>query len=84
MKDALGHGSNPQGLMVAHQTGVRKAIGFKVEKHLAFSGRTAAGQRNLATGNVWGKVAGGKRRAVAEKIAMGARIDKPNSRIRIR
>ena len=44
MKDALGHGSNPQGLMVAHQTGVRKAIGFKVEKHLAFSGRTAAGQ----------------------------------------
>lgn len=85
MKDVLGHGSNPHGLMMAHQTGVRKAIGgYKVEKHVAFTGRTAAGQRNLTTGNIWSKVAAGKRRAVAEKIAMGARIDNPNSKIRIR
>ncbi len=77
MKDPLGHGSNGKGAFgpAKHQ--------FKVEKHIAFHGQTAAGQKVATTGNVWQKVGGG-RRAVAEKIAMGARIDNPNSRIRIR
>ncbi len=84
MKDAQGHGSEPRGITQAHQSGVRKAVGLKVEKHAAFGVRTAAGQRVTTSGNVWAKVASGKRRAVAEKIAMGARIDNPNSLVRIR
>ena len=78
MKDALGHGS------AAHNTGIRKAVGLKVEKHVAYGGRTAAGQRIVTTGNVWQKVVTGKRRAVAERIAQLQRIDNPNSLIRIR
>ena len=82
MKDAKGHGSDPHGLSYAHQTGVRKAVGgLKVEKHVAYGGRTAAGQRVVTTGNVWQKVSGPKRRAVAERIAMHARIDNPNPEI---
>jgi len=85
MKDELGHGSDPHGLTVAHQTSVRKAVGkLRVERHIAFVGRTAAGQVKTNTGNVWQKVAGPKRRAVAEKIAMGARIDNPNNMVRLR
>lgn len=78
MKDPLGHGSNGRGAFKSptHQ--------LKVERHIAFNGKTAAGQKVTTTGNVWQKVASGKRRAVAEKIAMGARIDNPNSMIRIR
>lgn len=84
MKDAQGHGSDPHGLTVAHQTAVRKAVGMKVDKHVAYVGRTAAGQRVVTTGNVWQKIAGPKRRAVAERIAQNARVDNPNSLIRIR
>jgi hypothetical protein len=78
MKDPLGHGSNGRGAFKApkHQ--------FKVERHIAFHGETAAGQKVTTTGNIWEKVASGKRRAVAEKIAMGARIDNPNARVRIK
>lgn len=77
MKDPLGHGSNGRGAFrqPKHQ--------FKVERHVAFHAETAAGQKVTTTGNVWQKVGGG-RRAVAEKIAMGARIDNPNTQIRIR
>lgn len=86
MKDAQGHGSDPHGLKVVHQTGVRRAVGpkLKVEKHVAYAGRTAAGQRVTTTGNVWQKVSSPKRRAVAERIAMNVRVDNPNSLIRIR
>lgn len=87
MKDPLGHGSNGKGAFgkAAHQAGVHAAVrGYRVDKHIAFVGRTAAGQKITTTGNVWQKVASGKRRAVAEKIAMGARIDNPNSLIRIK
>lgn len=78
MKDPLGHGSDGKGAFKkpAHQ--------FKVEKHVAFSGRTAAGQKVMTTGNIYQKVATTRNRAVAEKIAMGARIDNKNSRVRIR
>jgi hypothetical protein len=84
MKDALGHGSEPRGIMTAHQTGVRKAVGLKVERHVAFGGVTAAGQRVTTTGNIWQKVAAGKRRAVAERIAQNTRVDNPNSIVRVR
>lgn len=79
MKDPLGHGSNGKGAFKSpakHQ--------YKVEKHVAFSGRTAAGQKVTTTGNIYQKVATTRNRAVAEKIAMGARIDNKNSRVRIR
>jgi hypothetical protein len=33
---------------------------------------------------VWQKVSGGKRRAVAERIAQHQRVDNPNSVIRVR
>jgi len=77
MKDPLGHGSNGRGAFKAptHQ--------FMVEKHIAFHGQTAAGQKVTTTGNIWQKVGGG-RRAVAEKLAQFARVDNPNSRVRIR
>lgn len=79
MKDPLGHGSNGRGAFKqnpAHQ--------LKVEKHIAFHGQTAAGQAVTTTGNIWQKIASGKRRAVAEKIAQNARIDNPNTLIRIK
>jgi hypothetical protein len=78
MKDPLGHGSNGRGAFNAptHQ--------LKVEKHIAFSARTAAGQRVTTTGNVWQKVVSGKRRAVAERIAQNTRVDNPNSLVRIK
>jgi hypothetical protein len=78
MKDPLGHGSNGRGAFKA------PTHGYKVEKHIAFGTRTAAGQRVTTSGNVWGKVATGKRRAVAERIAQNARVDNPNSLVRIR
>lgn len=81
MKDAKGHGSN------AHSSGIAslpRSIGFKVEKQITASARTAAGQRNTAIGSVWQRVASGKRRAVAERIAQLSRVDNPNSLIRIR
>jgi hypothetical protein len=78
MKDPLGHGSNGRGAFrpALHQ--------LKVEKHIAFHGRTAAGQAVTTTGNIWQKVASGKRRAVAERIAQNARVDNPNALIRIK
>lgn len=78
MKDPLGHGSDGRGAFKAptHQ--------LKVEKHIAFHGMTAAGQKVLTTGNIWQKVSSGKRRAVAESIARGQRIDNPNSLVRIK
>lgn len=78
MKDPLGHGSNGKGAFgpAAHQ--------YRVERHVAFGTRTAAGQKVTSSGNVYAKVGGSNRRAVAEKIAMGARIDNPDSRVRIR
>jgi len=78
MKDPLGHGSNGRGAFKApkHQ--------FKVEKHVAFHGVTAAGQKVTTSGNIWQKVGGSRRRAVAEKLAMFHRVDNPNSRVRIK
>ena len=78
MKDPLGHGSDGRGAFKAptHQ--------LKVEKHVAFHGQTAAGQVVTTTGNIWQKVASGKRRAVAEKLAQFQRVDNPNARVRIR
>lgn len=78
MKDPLGHGSNGRGAFKApkHQ--------YKVEKHIAFHGMTAAGQKVTTTGNVWQKVGASRRRAVAEKLAQFERIDNKNSRVRIK
>lgn len=78
MKDPLGHGSNGKGAFgpAKHQ--------FKVEKHIAFHGLTAAGQKVTTTGNIWQKVGVSRRRAVAEKLAQFERVDNPNSRVRIK
>jgi hypothetical protein len=78
MKDPLGHGSNGRGAFGAakHQ--------FKVEKHIAFGGRTAAGQKVTTTGNIWAKVGTSRRQAVAEKLAQFARTDDHNARMRIK
>jgi len=78
MKDPLGHGSNGRGAFKApkHQ--------YKVERHIAFHGQTAAGQKVTTSGNVWGKVGASTRRAVAEKIAQFTRVDDKNARVRIR
>lgn len=79
MKDPLGHGSNGRGAfksVPAHQ--------IKVEKHVAFHGLTAAGQKVTTTGNIWRKIGGSRRRAVAEKIAQFARVDDKNFLGRIR
>lgn len=78
MKDPLGHGSDGRGAFK------KPAHGLRVEKHIAFAGKTAAGQKVTTTGNVWERVSGPKRRAVAEKIAMGARVDNPNSMVRLK
>jgi hypothetical protein len=81
MKDALGHGSN------AHNSGIAQLprdVGYRVEKRVAFGARTAAGQRVTTTGAIWQKASGPKRRAVAENIAKGLRVDNPNNTIRIR
>jgi hypothetical protein len=77
MKDPLGHGSDGKG---AFGTGAHQV---KVEKHVAFHGLTAAGQKITTTGNVWQKVGSG-RRAVAEKLAQFARVDDKNARIRFK
>jgi hypothetical protein len=82
MKDALGHGSN--GMGVHAQAIYALPRGLRVEKQITAPVRTAAGQIKHDVGSVWQKVATGKRRAVAERIAQHTRIDNPNSRIRIR
>ncbi len=79
MKDPLGHGSDGRGAFKSPGTAQ-----IKVEKHVAFHGTTAAGQKVTTTGNIWQKVSSGKRRAVAEKIAQGTRVDNPNSLVRLR
>lgn len=78
MKDPLGHGSDGRGAFKSprHQ--------LKVEKHVAFVGRTAAGQKITTTGNVWQKLGVSRRRAVAEKLALFARMDDANARVRIK
>lgn len=78
MKDPLGHGSNGRGAFksAAHQ--------FKVEKHIAFHGQTAAGQKVTTTGNIYQKIGSSNRRAVAEKIAQFARVDDKNALTRIK
>lgn len=81
MKDARGHGSNGKGLHAQAVNSLPR--GLRVEKQGA-AARTAAGQRVTTVGNVWQKVASGKRQAVAERIAQNMRVDNPNSRIRVR
>lgn len=82
MKDALGHGSNPRGTHAEGIAKLRKRL--SVEGLVSYAGRTAAGQRVTNVGAVWKKIASGKRRAVAERIAQNARVDNPDMRIRIR
>lgn len=85
MKDALGHGSNQRGDVAAHSQAINKLPrGLRVEKQITTPVRTAAGQIRHDVGSVWQKVATGKRRAVAERIAQLSRVDNPDSRIRVR
>lgn len=81
MKDALGHGSNP-GTHSHKISSIPRRL--TVEKMVTSAGRTPSGQRDKRVGTVWQKVATGKRRAVAERLAQLARVDNPNSLVRIR
>jgi hypothetical protein len=82
MKDAQGHGSNPHG---SHAEAIRKLPrGMSVQRNDFKPVRTAAGQVDTRVKQVWQKVSGGKRRAVAERIAQHQRVDNPNSVIRVR
>ncbi len=79
MKDPLGHGSNGRGAFRGPGTAQ-----IKVEKHIAFHGQTAAGQKVTTTGNVWQKIGTSRRRAVAEKLAQFARVDDKNALTRFK
>lgn len=82
MKDALGHGSDGVGLHA--QPIHRLPRGLGVAKTDFKAARTAAGQVDKRVGQVWQKVTGGKRRAVAERVAQLQRIDNPNSIVRVK
>lgn len=56
---------------------------FKVQKQVAFKGRTAAGQKITTVGKVWETIAVKGNKAVAERTAQNARVDNPNTIIRI-
>lgn len=82
MKDAKGHGSNPHG---AHAQAIhRLPRGLSVQRNDFKQARTAQGQVDTRVKQIWQKVSGGKRRAVAERIAQHQRTDYPNSIIRVR
>lgn len=56
---------------------------YKVQKQVASRGRTQAGQKNMAVGEVWETIATKKNKTVAERIARGLQVDNPDGRIRI-
>lgn len=82
MKDALGHGSNGVGTHAQRIDALPRGVG--VAKNDFKAARTAAGQVDKRVGQVWQKVVGGKRQAVAERLAQLQRIDNPNSLVRIK
>lgn len=100
MKDARGHGSNPRGGRAkasgvgAHQAGVTRVGLINGKRQVyAINGKPSpivprgfAVQRlnTKAIGPPWKTVASGRRRAVAESIAKGQRVDNPNSLVRVR
>lgn len=56
---------------------------FKVQKQIMTPARTAAGQKVTTVGQVWETIARSSNKAVAERTARNARVDNPNSLIRI-
>lgn len=56
---------------------------YRVEKRIALSGRTAAGQRVASVGAVWELVGTYKRRAVAETVAKRVRTDEHVNPVRV-
>jgi hypothetical protein len=56
---------------------------FKVQKMVAFKGRTASGQVNKNVGIVWETIGSYSNRATAERTLKHAQIDNPNSQIRL-
>lgn len=84
MKDALGHGSNGSGVGTHAQRIDALPRGVGVAKNDFKAARTAAGQVDKRVGQVWQKVVGGKRQAVAERLAQLQRVDNPNSIVRVR
>lgn len=82
MKDALGHGSNGVGSHAEPINRLPRGVG--VVKNDFKAARTAAGQVDKRVGQVWQKTTGGKRTAVAERLAQLQRIDNPNSIVRVR
>jgi hypothetical protein len=84
MKDAKGHGSNP-GRHASRIALLPRSIKMRVQQEVAGAHRTAAGQRVTNVRAVWKNITNKpKRRAVAEKIAMGVRTDDKNARTRFR
>jgi hypothetical protein len=56
---------------------------YKVQKLVAFKGRTAAGQKIANVGQVWVTIATKGNKTVAERIQRNAQIDNPDANIRI-
>lgn len=56
---------------------------FKVQKQVAFKGKTAAGQKVTSVGRVWETIAVYRNKPTAERTAQGLRIDNPDGVIRI-
>jgi hypothetical protein len=84
MKDALGHGSNPHGAHAEAINRLPRSGKLTVSKNDFKQARTAQGQVDTRIKQVWQKVSGPKRRAVAERIAQHQRVDNPNSLMRLR
>jgi hypothetical protein len=59
------------------------AMKYRVQKLVKVRGRTASGQVDQRVGAVWETIAVKGNKATAERIANHARIDNPNSQIRI-
>lgn len=56
---------------------------FKIQKQVAFRGKTAAGQKIATVGRVWETIAVSRNKTVAERTAQNARVDNPNTLIRV-
>lgn len=56
---------------------------FKVQKQVAFRGKTAAGQKVMTVGRVWETIATYTNKTVAERTAQNARVDNPDTTIQV-
>lgn len=56
---------------------------YKVQKQVAFRGKTAAGQKVTSVGRVWETIAVYRNKPTAERTMQGLKVDNPDGIIRI-